>query len=149
MGTEWVSELSTHNGVEDKSSAPFSYHKLFENLCPWYMSVGMSYDEFWYEEPERAKFYRKAYELKKKQLNEQLYLQGMYFYDALCDVAPALVPKKGAKALPYPSEPYPLTEAEKEAQEQREIERKQAQMLKLFTSKALAINANKGGGKNG
>lgn len=152
MGAEWVSELSTHNqGVGAKASTPVSYQKLFEDLCPWYMSIGMSYDEFWYGKPERARYYRKAHELKRKQMNEQLYLQGMYIYEALCDVAPILVsmPKKGAKILPYSDEPYPLTKAEQEEREKREMQRKQEKMLKMFTSRALAININKGGGNNG
>lgn len=154
MGAERVSELSAHNeGVEGQSSAPISYREIFDELCPWYMSIGMTYDEFWYGEPERAKYYRKAHELKRKEMNERLYIQGMYFYEALCDVAPVLVtmPKKGAKIVPYVSEPYPLTEAEQKAQKEREAKRKQEAMLKRFTGRAMAFNVNKtkGGGNDG
>lgn len=153
MGTEWVSELSTHNGVEDKSSAPFSYHKIFEEQCPFYMSIGMTYDEFWFGKPERAKYYRKAYELKKKQLNEQLWLQGMYFFEAMCDVAPVLVtmPKKDAKIQPYSTEPYALTVKEQEERERRENERKQKKMLERFNAMATLVNHKfkQGGDNNG
>lgn len=154
MGTEWVSELSTHNGVEDKSSAPyFSYQKIFEEQCPFYMSIGMTYDEFWFGKPERAKYYRKAYELKKKQLNEQLWLQGMYFFEAICDVAPVLVtmPKKDAKIQPYSTEPYALTAKEQEERERRENERKQKKMLERFNAMATLVNHKfkQGGDDNG
>lgn len=153
MGTEWVSELSTHNGVEGQTSAPFSYHKIFEEQCPFYMSIGMTYDEFWFGKPERAKYYRKAYELKKKQLNEQLWLQGMYFFEAICDVAPILVamPKKDAKIQPYSTEPYALTVKEQEERERRENERKQKKMLERFNAMATLVNHKfkQGGDDNG
>ena len=153
MGAEWVSELSAHNGVEDKSSAPFSYQKIFEEQCPFYMSIGMTYDEFWFGKPERAKCYRKAYELKKKQLNEQLWLQGMYFFEAICDVAPVLVtmPKKDAKIQPYSTEPYALTVKEQEERERRENERKQKKLLERFNAMATLVNHKfkQGGDNNG
>jgi hypothetical protein len=151
VGAEWVSELSTHNGVEDKSSAPFSYQKIFEEQCPFYMSIGMSYDEFWFGKPERARYYRKACELKKKQLNEQLWLQGMYFFEAMCDVAPVLVtmPKKDAKIQPYSTEPYALTVKEQEERERRENERKQKKLLERFNAMATLVNHKfKQGGNN-
>ena len=153
MGTEWVSELSTHNGVEGQTSAPFSYQKIFEEQCPFYMSIGMTYDEFWFGKPERAKYYRKAYELKKKQLNEQLWLQGMYFFEAISDVAPVLVsmPKKDAKIQPYSTEPYALTIKEQEERERRENERKQKELLERFNAMATLVNHKfkQGGDNNG
>lgn len=153
MGAEWVSELSTHNGVEDKSSAPFSYQKIFEDQCPFYMSIGMTYDEYWFGEPERAKYYRKAYELKKKQLNEQIWLQGMYVYEALCDVAPVLVsyPQKNAKIHEYSNEPYALTVKEQKEREHRELERKQKAMMDKFAAMSVMMNHKfkQGGDDNG
>ena len=154
MGTEWVSELSSHyDGVEGETSAPFSYQKLFEDQCPIYMSMGMTYDEFWFGEPERAKAYRKAHELKKKQLNEQLWLQGMYFYEAICDVAPILVsyPSKNAKVHPFSSEPYALTKKEQEERERKESERKQKAMMNKFAAMSVLVNHKfkKGGDDNG
>jgi hypothetical protein len=139
--------------VEDKSSAPFSYQKIFEEHCPFYMSIGMSYDEFWFGKPERARYYRKAYELKKKQLNEQLWLQGMYFFEAICDVAPVLVsmPKKDAKIHEYSAEPYALTAKEQKEREQKEAERKQKAMMNKFTAMSAMINHKfkQGGDNNG
>ena len=153
MGTEWVSELSTHNGVEDNSFTPISYQKTFEEQCPFYMSIGMTYDEFWFGKPERARYYRKAYELKKKQINEQMWLQGMYFFEAICDVAPVLVsmPKKDAKIHEYSVEPYALTVKEQKEREQKEMERKQKAMMNKFAAMSVMINHKfkQGGGDNG
>jgi hypothetical protein len=154
LGAEWVSELSTHNGVEEQSSAPyFSYQKLFEEQCPYYMSIGMTCDEFWYGDPNRAKYYRKAYELKKKQINEQMWLQGLYVYEAICDIAPVLVtiPSKNAKIQEYSNEPYALTVKEQKEREQKELERRQKAMMNRFGAMSVMINQKfkKGGDGNG
>lgn len=103
-----------------------SLTEIFEELCPIYMGYGMSYDEFWYGEPYRAKFYREAHEIQIKQKDEEFWIQGMYIYEALCDVSPILhaFSKSGTKPLPYRTEPYMSTifkekNETKEEQEQR------------------------------
>lgn len=86
---------------KNKSVESISLTTLFEKMCPIYMSYGMSYDEYWYESPYRVKFYREAYELKQKQKDEQMWVQGMYIYEALCEVSPVLhaFSKSGTKPL--------------------------------------------------
>ena len=86
------------------------------------MSYGMSYDEYWYSSPYRAKFYLNSHKIKIKQKDEELWMQGMYIYEALCDVSPILhaFSKNGTKPLPYAKQPYLsndndlMTEVEKE-----------------------------------
>lgn len=93
---------------EQERVESISLTTLFEKWCPIYMSYGMSYDEFWKESPYRAKFYREAHELKLKQKDELMWVQGMYIYEALCEVSPVLhaFSKKGTKPLPYSEKPY-------------------------------------------
>ena len=119
---------------EQKRVESISLTTLFEKWCPVYMSYGMSYDEFWKESPYRAKFYREAHELKLKQKDELMWVQGMYIYEALCEVSPVLhaFSKKGTKPLPYSEKPY-LSKIDKkvtkqEKQQQIENERLIAQI---------------------
>ena len=119
---------------EQKRVESISLTALFEKWCPIYMSYGMSYDEFWKESPYRAKFYREAHELKLKQKDELMWVQGMYIYEALCEVSPVLhaFSKKGTKPLPYSEKPY-LSKIDKkvtkqEKQQQIENERLIAQI---------------------
>lgn len=119
---------------EQKRVESISLTALFEKWCPVYMSYGMSYDEFWKESPYRAKFYREAHELKLKQKDELMWVQGMYIYEALCEVSPVLhaFSKKGTKPLPYSEKPY-LSKIDKkvtkqEKQQQIENERLIAQI---------------------
>lgn len=98
----------------------------------------MSANEYWYGEPNLTKYYRDAFELKKEQENEKLWLQGLYIYEALCKVSPVLnaFAKKGTKPIAYSTKPYALSEKEnkkREIQEQYE----NTQRLKAFLMKGV------------
>ena len=70
----------------------------------------MSYDEYWNGDVWAVVAYNKAEKRRKERKNQELHLQGMYFYEALCDASPILhaFAKKGTKAHPYRTEPYKL-----------------------------------------
>ena len=110
----------------DEGLTSRSYGEIFEQLCPYYMSIGMSYDEYWDGDVEAVKAYRQADELRKKQRNFELWLQGKYMYDALCSTSPLFrfTMKSGTiKPEPYTKEPYPITASEvRELEERRQRE---------------------------
>lgn len=120
-----------------------SLTKIFEDLCPIYMAYGMSYDEYWYGEPYRAKFYREAYELQMKRKDEEFWIQGMYIYDALCCVSPVLhaFSKSGTKPLPYPKQPYmaQMKKVESEKEKEQEVENERLKALVHFQNWADAV----------
>lgn len=112
--------------VESESTEKPTYTQVFEEQCSYYMSIGMTYDEYWYGEAERAKYYRDAHILKNKSRNQELWLQGAYF---IYSIQVALDSKKKAK---YPEEPFnifPKTEAEKKA----DIEKERRKVIDYFT----------------
>ena len=116
----------------EKSKVEYiSLTKTFEELCPIYMSYGMSYDEFWYGEPYRAKFYLDSHKLKVKQKDEEMWIQGMYIYEALCKVSPVLhaFSKKGTKPLPYAEKPYLTSAPALETQKDKEKEVENARLI--------------------
>lgn len=116
-------------GADGEGSAPLSYTEVFEQLCPEYMAMGMTYHEYWDGEPELAKYFRQMMKVKNKQRNRELWLQGMYIYEALCDASPLFHSlAKNPKPLPYSSEPYALDEAEKEEKEERKAKREMEKM---------------------
>ncbi len=99
------------------------------------MSIGMTYDEFWYGDVERVKAYRKANDLRDRRRNQELWLQGMYIYEALCDASPLfrISLKKGViKPEPYVKEPYPITIEEKREREEREAKAKEERLKAEF-----------------
>ena len=84
---------------------------MFEEALPYYISIGMSPEQFWEGDPDLCIYYRKADELRLERENMKLWLQGHYIYEALCDVAPIYhtFAKRGTKPVPYPKEPYTIT----------------------------------------
>ena len=115
-------------------ASPPSYTEVFYANFPYYLSIGMSAEEYWNGDCELVKYYRKAQELRTHIKNQELWLQGLYVYEALCAVSPVLhaFAQKGTKPLPYPSRPYPLTEKEKEEQERLTQKEKRAKLKAAF-----------------
>lgn len=110
----------------------------------------MSYAEFWYKDPHLVRAFAKAEEIRKSRINQELYLQGLYIYEAIGafrEILPAF-PKKGAKIHPYVSEPYPLTQMEYEAREAEKQKARMEQMKQRMFARALTINSKMGGADN-
>lgn len=144
MGYELVSgSLSPQGGGSNNGSAPlFSYTEQFYLHLPFYLSIGMTYEQYWDGDCCLVKYYREAFKLKRDRENKKLWLQGMYIYEAFCDVSPLLhaFAKKGTKPIPYPTEPYAIT---KEEIEQRKIEKEKAEFEKIKAKmNAFAIKFN-------
>ncbi len=145
MDSELVSSsLSATEGSEHNSSLPhFTYTERFNEMFPYYLSIGMTPEQYWDGDCTLTEYYRKAEELRNEKRNQELWLQGMYIYEAICDVAPILhaFAKKGTKPHPYPSKPYAISEKQIK-QEREEKERKIAEKGKRFME-AMMQSTNK------
>lgn len=78
----------------------------------------MTADQFWEEDPWLAAAYRRANDLKNQHKSEEMWMQGLYVYNAFSVALGNVLKKKGTAPLKYLEEPIrviPLTEAEKEA----------------------------------
>jgi len=134
-------------GSELVNSAPFpTYTEQFYEQFPFYLSIGMTYDQYWNDDCCLTKYYRKANELSKARKNQELWLQGMYIYEALCCVSPVLhaFAKSGTKPQPYPDKPYAISDKEiKERKETIEKEnRKKAMAVFMAWSSQLDVPDN-------
>ena len=126
----------------NKTRSSFStYTEQFYEVFPYYLSIGMTYEQFWDGDPMLAKYYRQADEIRNDRKNQELWLQGMYIYEALCDVAPILhsMAKKGTKANPYSERPYAITEKQR-LREAEEKERLNALKAKRFMEALMLSN---------
>lgn len=125
-------DLPTDNEKIEKFS------EVFDRLCPIYMAMGCTYEDYWNGDPLIAKYTKESYKLKMKTQNSILWLQGKYIYDALIDVFPLFNSMaKDHKPYPYHSNPIPLT---KEEQKRAEEENAKAQMEKnmIYMERQLA-----------
>lgn len=148
MGSKLVSDSQPRTGVESENdTTPHSYTETFYEHLPYYLAMGMTLDEFFNQDCTLVKYYRETQQIKKEQRNQELWLQGLYIYEALGDMSPVLraFSKKGTKPLPYPSEPYPITKAEamvrKEREEQLQAEKVKAKLY-AWAAKTNAHFAN-------
>ena len=111
----------------------------------------MTVDEFYRQDVELAVAYRRADELRKARKNEELWLQGLYIYDAICAVAPILRAfSKARQPEPYLKEPIDIFGKKvKKENEPKQTEPQKAQ--KLFSAWAIDFNVNrkKGGVSDG
>ena len=121
-----VSDLlsSTEGSGDVTATAPLkTYTEKFHELFPYYLSIGMTEEQYWDRDSTLVVAYRKAEELKTNRKNQEMWLQGAYVYDALCRVSPLLhaFAKKGTKPVPYIAEPFAITEKQAEyRQEEKE-----------------------------
>ena len=89
-----------------------------------------------------AKWYRKAEGMRQKRRNEELWLQGMYIYEALCDVAPLLhaFAKRGTKPDPYPDHPYSITTKDMEEEKERKVRLEREKAKQYMLGKMAKLN---------
>ena len=119
-----------------------TYTEIFENIFPYYLAMGMSYEQFWVDDPKLVVYYRRADEIRKRRMNEELWLSGVYTREALASTVGNMF-TKGQKHE-YPSEPKPITLAELEEKKAREQKLREEQIKARFMARALNVNANKG-----
>ena len=137
--------VTSSESVEgDGQSVPFSnsYTDTFYEVFPFYLSIGMTPEQYWDGDPQLAKHYRKADEQKRQRKNQELWLQGMYIYEALCDVAPIFhaFAKRGTKPTPYTDHPYSITAKEREGEKKLQEERERDKARRYMESQMAKLN---------
>lgn len=144
--------LSVNEESEHTVHSPFlTYTEQFYEVFPYYLSIGMTYEQFWDGDPQLAKYYRQADEIRNERKNQELWLQGLYFYEALCDASPLFhaMAKKGTKAQPYSERPYPITSRQQrldKAEKERKIAEKGKKMMEMLmqqNNKSFDITSQK------
>lgn len=136
--------LSSTEGSGGDSPAPLkSYTEKFQELFPFYLSLGMTEEQYWDRDCQLVAAYRKADEIRENRKNRDMWALGMYIYDTLLRAAPIPVGfvKKGTKRQPYIPEPYAITEKQAEVKRE-EKERKVYEKGKRLMESWMA-NTNK------
>lgn len=93
------------------------------------MSIGMTYKDFWYGNPSMVRTYKRAYDFKRKEVNQQMWVQGMYISRAVAVGISNQFDKGKTKYFEEPLDIYPKTLEEKEA----EKERQRKKVIEYFT----------------
>lgn len=113
---EDLSGASSFSDV-DLNAPQSEFGKYLDQICPYYMSWGMTWDEFWYESIDRLQAYWQANQFSIERRNQELWLQGLYIRSAVASCLD--------KKFKYPEKPQRVTEmtdAEAEAESKRKLE---------------------------
>ena len=79
---EDLSGASSFSDV-DLNAPQSEFGKYLDQICPYYMSWGMTWDEFWYESIDRLQAYWQANQFSIERRNQELWLQGLYIKAAI------------------------------------------------------------------
>lgn len=107
---------------EPRSKESTTLEEQLDELCLYYMSIGVPYDEFWYGDYCSLKYYEETYLRQRKIRNEEMWMNGMYSYHGVAISLANAFRGKGQKAEEYMKEPiqfFPKSEKEKKAEEER------------------------------
>ena len=136
-----VTAISSSNDMSavggDNINTHGTYRELFSKVFPSYLAIGMTYDEFYNKDHTLAADYRKAFKIKRNEANFDMWLQGLYVYNAVARVAPLMIPfNKNPKAEPYLDKPIPIFEetSEEETKAKAVQDKGKAYMLAVMSS---------------
>ena len=76
MDSELVSSSlsATEEGGQQGSPSSFTYTEKFYELFPYYLSIGMTYEQFWEGDASLPKYYRRAEEIRNERKSNQFRL---------------------------------------------------------------------------
>ena len=111
-----------------------------------YLAMGMTWSQYWEDEPKLAIAYRKAEMIRRRRKNEELWLQGLYFSHSLNSTVGNMFSKSAKNQ--YPNEPFPITADEQQERREREEKARMERMKAAFIAKSLHMNTKLGGKPN-
>lgn len=117
-----------------------TFGQFLDELCAYYMAIGMPWSEIMYGERAAFDDYVLAYEYARVQINSNLHLQGFYDYMAVSCAMSSAFAEKGKKGTPYPQYPVAITETERKAEKERNI---------MHTLNVVRNRKRAGGDRNG
>ena len=121
--------MGENRGVSPSTITPLEY---LDQLCEYALSIGMSYNDYWYGEAQMLLRYHNAEKLRQRKRNNELWLQGLYVYMAVGNLVPVLNPfSKEHRAKSYLKDPIPLTEEDRKEKEEKDYQRFKQQMFDL------------------
>lgn len=136
---DFLPNLPSDEDVKQESDTPIS--DMLDKLCPYYMMIGVPYEEFWNGDYTHLKYYVEKHKLEIEKRNQELWLQGLYNFDALSTAISNAFAKSASQKKKYPDKPYRITEKseeEKQAEKQKMVDDFRSQLMALdkrFTQK--------------
>lgn len=120
--------------------------EVFERDFPYFLSIGMTYEQYWYGDTWLVHDYIEAQKFKMEQREYELWLQGLYTFNALQSALSVseFFRSKGSRPIPYPKKPHGVWERkDPEIEAQKQAQRAEAERQKAVAYFDALIRANK------
>lgn len=114
------------------------YTDIFNEQCPYYLAMGMTYNQFWNDDPIMVTAFRKAEEIKTIKANQMAWLQGRYIYDAILRITPVF---GGHEPVEYLTEAYPIGQTAVADAKEKQEESNRAKAKQFMEMFAVSNNA--------
>ena len=120
--------------------------EVFERDFPYFLSIGMTYEQYWYGDTRLVYDYIEAQKFRMEQREYEMWLQGLYTFNALQSALSIseFFRAKGSKPIPYPNKPHGVWERKNpEIEAEKQAQRAEAERLKAVAYFDALIRANK------
>lgn len=109
-------------------------------MCGYYLAIGMTMAEYWDASPRLVQYYREAHKYRVQMRNQELWLQGLYNYNAFGTVLANAFGKKGGTKHQYLDKPIELF-GKTEEEEQAEALKTRNSVVNMLNRMKLAFDA--------
>lgn len=116
-----------------KPQRPRKYSEIFDEQFSFYLSIGMSSEEYWDGDVFLPKYYRKAYKMRQESINQEAWLHGLYVYDAVVSALSHLSPKKSSHKE-FAEKPYSFNKQKSEEEAVTEAQARAEVWMKNWAS---------------
>ena len=111
------------------------------------MAIGMTYEQYWYDDPLMVRHFYKADKLRKERIDEEAWLHGLYILRALDTTVGNAFREKGHQHVEYPKEPVSFIERRERDEARKAHDEEQEATLALAWMSSF-VQAGKNWGKN-
>ena len=111
------------------------------------MAIGMTYEQYWYDDPMMVRAFYKADKLRRERMDEEAWLNGLYILRALDATVGNAFRQKGQQPVTYPKEPQSLSERRERDEARKARDEEQEATLALAWMSSF-VQAGKNWGKN-
>lgn len=106
-----------------------------EKECAYFLSIGMTWEQYWHGDPWAVLAFLEAEKLKRQRTSDEAWLYGLYVHDAVAVAVNNALRSKHARAQKYIDRPLriePMTEEEKAAEAEAKQEQATAAFYKMM-----------------
>lgn len=115
--------MDSIEGENNADASTNDYRKVMNEWFPYYLALGMTYEQYWHGDPYLTVYYQKAKKMKFDYDNQMAWINGMYIYDAVSAIVfNTWCRKEGEQCRNYTDKPYEFDEAKQEEELKKEAE---------------------------